>query len=101
MLLCLGLILQAWAQELSDSERQFQPLVDQATRMDVTRPAQETLDFLDSIQDRLDNASPQQLAQLSLIRARAHILVANFDTALEILEDLMARDLTPHHRLRT
>ena len=101
MLLCLGLVLQGWAQELSDSERQFQPLVDQATRMDVTRPAQETLDFLDSIQDRLDNASPQQLAQLSLIRARAHILVANFDTALEILEDLMARDLTPHHRLRT
>ena len=101
ILLSLVLTFPSWAQEPYGSERDVQSLVDQATRMDVTRPAQETLNFLDSIQDRLDNASPQQLAQLSLIRARAYVLVTEYDAALAILENLMDRDLAPHHRLRT
>ncbi|MEN1728526.1 MAG: tetratricopeptide repeat protein, partial [Pseudomonadota bacterium] len=101
LLLCIGLALPVWAQQPSDTESQIQQVVDQAARMDVTQPARETLDFLDSIENQLEGASPSQLAQLSLIRARGHILVTEYDTALEILENLMAGTLPPRLRLRT
>jgi len=68
--------------------------------MNVTHPARETLEFLGSLQDRLDSASPQQRAQLELIRARTHMLITEYDTALAILERLIAGELTPQHRLR-
>jgi diguanylate cyclase (GGDEF)-like protein len=88
------------AQQASEDDERFQPLLDQAARMNVTQPADETLAFLDSLQDQLKHASSRQRAQLDLIRARSHILVAEYDRALEILETLMAGDPTPRHRLR-
>jgi diguanylate cyclase (GGDEF)-like protein len=98
---CLGLTFAAWAQAPSNSDGSFQQFVDQAIRMDVTRPAEETLEFLDSLQGQLANASQEQRAQLDLIRARALILSTEYDPALSILETLMASELTPRHRLRT
>jgi diguanylate cyclase (GGDEF)-like protein len=100
LVLWLVLSLPGFAQELPDADAPFQRLVDQASRMDVTKPAQETLDFLDSLQNRLNEASPEQRAQLDLIRARAHILTTEYDTALNLLETLMGRELSPRHRLR-
>lgn len=99
-LLSFGLISLAGAQEYSDRKGLVQSLVDQAAEIGVTRSAAETLEFLDSIQPRMDQASPEQLSQLSLIRARAHFLVTEYDTAIEILENLVAGELTPRHRLR-
>jgi diguanylate cyclase (GGDEF)-like protein len=98
--LCLGLAFPTWAQNVSDDESQFQRLVEQATKMNVTRNARDTLSFLDSLQNQLDRASPQQRAQLDLIRARSLILITEYDAAMRILEDLIAGDLTPRHRLR-
>lgn len=75
-------------------------MIEQAARMDVTRPARETLAYLDSIQDELDNATPRQRVQLRIIRARSHILMTDYDAALEILEDLLASNLISVQRLR-
>ncbi|MCA1777801.1 MAG: diguanylate cyclase [Xanthomonadaceae bacterium] len=77
-----------------------QLLIERAARMDVTRPPRETLAYLDSIQDALADATLQQRVQLRIIRARSHVLMTEYDTALAILEDLLANDLVPVQRLR-
>jgi len=101
ILLCLGLAPLAAAQPPVEQKRQLQALVDQATQIGVTRPAEEVLVFLDSLRPQLAGASSEQMAQLGLVRARAHGLITEYDTAFAIIEDLLAGDLTPQHRLRS
>src|SRR6056297_1409115 len=98
--LCLGLTFQAAAVDPSAAEADFQSLVDQAVEMNVTEDARATLDFLNSLDNQLHRASSHQRAQLYLIRARANMLVTEYDKAMEILDHLLATDLTPNHRLR-
>jgi len=99
-ILCLGLTLQAEAVNASAAEADFQLLVDQAIEMNVTQDARETLEFLSSLDHQLHRGSPHQRAQLDLIRARANMLVTEYDKAMEILDHLLASELTPDHRLR-
>jgi|GEM_PF-969789 len=100
VLLCQCLGAQAFSQEPTTSSQEVQALVERAARMDVTRPPRETLAYLDSIQDDLAEATPQQLTQLLLVSARSHVLMTEYDTALEILEDLLAGDLVAEQKLR-
>ncbi len=88
------------AQGAPKTSQEVQLMVERATRMDVTRPARETLAYLDSIQNELAAATSQQRVQLRIIRARSHILMTEYDTALRILEDLLASNLIPVQRLR-
>jgi diguanylate cyclase (GGDEF)-like protein len=99
-LACVVLSSWGWANEAPVAEDDLQTLVDRAAEMNITRPARETLEYLDSIEDRLADASPRQLAQLSMIRARAHALKTDHDIALDILKNLLAGDLDPDQRLR-
>ncbi len=99
-LMCLCLAPLGWSYDSGLAEDDLQALVDEAARMNITRPARDTLDYLESIQDHLGGASPRQLAQLELIRARSHALLGNHDGALEMLEALLTGELDHDHRLR-
>ena len=97
-LLCFA--FWTWAQSEPLADNDLQALVDEAVRMNISAPPRETLDYLDSIQDQMEAASSRQLAQLSLIKARSHALMADNDLALDILEGLLAEELAPEQRLR-
>lgn len=101
VLFFLSLSFLAKAQDQQNEEQYVQSLIDMAAHINVTRPPQETLDYLDSIRDELTHATPRQLAQLYIIKARSHALSTEFAKALEILEDLLTSDLDPDLRLRT
>lgn len=101
VLLCLSSLIWAGPQEAETDERQLQALVDEAVRLNISQPPQVTLDYLDSIEGELAGATLRQMAQLKLVEARSRALMTDYDPALEILEDLLARDLDPEQRLRT
>ena len=100
LLLGLSLLATAAGEGLLPGGRTIDELVERVAHINLTQPADQVMAFLDSIQPELDSATPRQLAQLELIRARAHILLAEHSAALEILERLLDSPLEPDHRLR-
>jgi diguanylate cyclase (GGDEF)-like protein len=75
-------------------------VINQAESINITRPAGETLEYIEAFEPILRNATPQQRARIDLIRARSHALLGDFSTGLALLDALLETDLLPEQRLR-
>jgi diguanylate cyclase (GGDEF)-like protein len=100
--LIAGLLLAAFVHGTAEGtvENSIQSLVDHAATLSQTRSPAETLAFLDANDELLSQSSWMQQARLELIRARAHALIGDYETGLQILMGLMEKDLEPPLQLR-